>query len=103
LKLIGVMSDQRDPEYPDVPTIADTIPGLTAIGFVSLVAPAGTPPEVVRRICDALNQVLETASVRQRFAELSMPIRVMTPEATKAFVENEERLWWPMVRELEPK
>jgi tripartite-type tricarboxylate transporter receptor subunit TctC len=103
LKLIGVMSEQRDPEYPDVPTIAETIPGVTALGFVSLVAPAGTPPDVVRRLNEALNQVLETASVRQRFAELSMPIKIMTPQETKAFVENEEKLWWPLVRELEPK
>ena len=103
LKLIGVMSDKRDPEYPEVPTIAETVPGITAIGFMSLVAPAGTPSEVVRRLNGALNQALETTSVRQRFAELSMPIKIMTPEETKSFVENEEKLWWPMVREFEPK
>ncbi len=102
LKLIGVMSAKRDPEHPEVPTIAETVPGLTAIGFMSLAAPAETPAEVVRRLNEALNQTLETASVRQRFAELSMPIKIMTPEETRTFVENEEKLWWPLVRELDP-
>jgi len=103
LNLIGVMSEKRDPEYPDVPTIAETVPGLTAIGFISLAAPAGTPAEVVRQLNEALNETLVMPRVRQRFAELSMPIKIMTPEETKTFVEHEEKLWWPMVRELEPK
>ncbi len=96
------MSAKRDPEHPEVSTIAETVPGLTAIGFMSLAAPAGTPGEVVSRLNEALNQTLETASVRQRFAELSMPIKIMTPEETRTFVENEEKLWWPLVRELDP-
>lgn len=101
LKLIGVMSDGRDPAYPQVPAIAETVPGLAAIGFMSLAAPTGTPREVVLRLNETLNQALETASVKRRFAELSMPIKIATPEETKSFVENEEKLWWPMVRELE--
>jgi tripartite-type tricarboxylate transporter receptor subunit TctC len=103
LKLIGVMSREREPDHPEVPTIAKTIPGLTAVGFMTLAAPAGTPGEVVRRLSEALNQTLEMPSVRQRFAELSIPAIVMTPAQTEAYVESEEELWWPMVREFEPK
>jgi tripartite-type tricarboxylate transporter receptor subunit TctC len=102
LKLIGVMSTERDPEYPDVPTIAESVPGLTAVGFMSLAAPAGTPAAVVRGLNEALNWALAMPSVKQRFAELSMPIKIMTPTETKSFVESEERLWWPMVRAYEP-
>jgi len=101
LRLIGVMSANRDPQYPEVPTVAEIVPGLTALGFVSLAAPAGTPGNVVRRLNEALNQTLETTTIKQRFAELSMPIKIMTPEETTSFVENEEKLWWPMVRELD--
>jgi Tripartite tricarboxylate transporter family receptor len=90
-------------DQPEVPTIAEIVPGLTAIAFVSLAAPAGTPGDVVRRLNEALNQTLETTNIKQRFAELSMPIKIMTPEETKSFVENEEKLWWPMVRELDLK
>jgi tripartite-type tricarboxylate transporter receptor subunit TctC len=41
--------------------------------------------------------------VKERFAEFSTSIAIMTPAQTKAFVENEEKLWWPLVRENEPK
>jgi tripartite-type tricarboxylate transporter receptor subunit TctC len=103
LKLIGVMSPERDPDHPDLPTVAETVPGLSAVGFMSLAAPAGTPPDVVQRVSEGLTQVLGTATVKQRFAELGIPAKIMTPEQTKRFVENEEKLWWPMVRELEGK
>src|SRR5215470_9186561 len=64
LRLIGVMSANRDPEYPEVPTIAETVPGLTAIAFVSLAAPAGTP--VIRQLNEALNQTLVMTNIKQR-------------------------------------
>jgi tripartite-type tricarboxylate transporter receptor subunit TctC len=103
LQLIGVMSAQRDPEYPEVPTIAESVPGLTALGFMSLAAPVGTPVAVVRGLNDALNRALALPKVKQRFAELSAPIKIMTPAETKSLIEGEEKLWWPLVRELEPK
>ena len=56
----------------------------------------------VRGVCGADGD-LAMQNVRQRFAELSTPIKIMKPEETKAFVENEEKLWWPFVRELDLK
>jgi tripartite-type tricarboxylate transporter receptor subunit TctC len=85
-----------------VPTIAESVPGLTAIGFMSLAAPAGTPATAVRVLNEALNRTLAAPKVRQRFAELSMPIKTLTPDETKSLVDNEEKLWWPMVRAFEP-
>ena len=102
LKLVGQMSTQREPEFPDVPTVAETIPGLTAVGFMSLTAPAGTPEPIVRRLSDGLRQALDAPSVKQRFAELGVPIRNMTPAQTKAFIENEQKIWWPLVKEFSP-
>jgi tripartite-type tricarboxylate transporter receptor subunit TctC len=102
LKLIGVMSAERDPEYPEVPTIAESVPGLTAVGFMSLAAPTGTPPAAVRALNEALNAALATPSVKQRSVELSSPIKIMTPAETRSFIESEEKRWWPMVREYEP-
>jgi tripartite-type tricarboxylate transporter receptor subunit TctC len=103
LKLIGVMSSERDPSFPSVPTVAETVPGLTAVGFMTLAAPAGTPEPVVRRLSEGLRLALETPSVKQRFAELGIPVTIMTSAQTKTFVENEQKLWWPLVRELEAK
>jgi len=102
LKLIGQMAPQREPEFPDVPTIAETLPGITAIGFMSLAAPAGTPQPIVRRLAQELGNALQTPIVKQRFAELAIPLRPMTPEQTTAFIANEQKIWWPLVKEFSP-
>lgn len=101
--VIGAMSDQREPEYPNVPATTETLPGLTAIGFMSLAARAGTPMPIVAQLNDALRQALETPSVKQRFAEHGIPIKILTPEQTGAFVASEQKIWLPLVKELEGK
>jgi tripartite-type tricarboxylate transporter receptor subunit TctC len=100
LKLIGQMAPARMPEYPNVPTVAETHPGMTAIGFMSLAAPAATPEPILRRLSEGLRLALDSDAVKQRYAELGVPIRNMTPAETKAFIENEQKIWWPLVREF---
>ena len=102
IKLIGQMAPQREPEYPNVPTVAETIPGISAIGFMTLAAPAGTPPVILSRLADGLRQALDSPAVKQRYADLGVPIRNYTPEQTTAFVENEQKIWWPLVKEFTP-
>jgi tripartite-type tricarboxylate transporter receptor subunit TctC len=99
LKLIAVMSPERDPLLPDLRTVAETVPGLAAVGWMSLAAPAGTPERIVRRLSEGLRHALETPSVRQRFEELGAQVKIATPAETKAFVENEQKMWWPIVKE----
>ncbi|MGL4294928.1 MAG: Bug family tripartite tricarboxylate transporter substrate binding protein [Aestuariivirga sp.] len=101
LQLIGVLADERDSDFAAVPTISETLPGLTAVGFMSLAASAQTPVAVVTRLNEALNQALASPPVRQRFAELGLPLSMVTPAQASAFVEQQSRLWLPLVRELE--
>lgn len=101
VKLIGVMSSEPDPDFPDVPTVAATVPGFTALGFMSLAAPTGTPEAVVRRLSEGLHFALETPNVKQRLGELGMHASFLTPTETKAFVENEQKFWWPTVKATE--
>jgi tripartite-type tricarboxylate transporter receptor subunit TctC len=102
IKLIGVMSTQADGLFPDVPVVAATVPGYSAVGFMSLAAPAGTSDRVVQRLNAAVRQALEAPLVAQRFAELGIPRQIMTPAETKAFVDAQAQYWWPLVREFEP-
>src|SRR5215469_13123660 len=102
LKLIGQMAPQREPEYPSVPTVSETNPGISAIGFMTLAAPAGIPESIQRRLADGLRQALDSPAVKKSYADLGVPIRNYTPEQTKAFVENEQKIWWPLVREFTP-
>jgi tripartite-type tricarboxylate transporter receptor subunit TctC len=103
LKLIGVMSPERDLDFPSVPIVATTVPGFSAVGFMSLAAPAGTAESIVRRLNEGLRDALETPSVKQRLADLGMRAKTMTPAETTAFIKNEQKLWWPIVKEHEQK
>ena len=85
-----------------MPTVAETLPGISAIGFMTLAAPAGTPPAILSRLADGLRQALDSPAVKQRYADLGVPIRNYTPEQTAAFVENEQKIWWPLVKEFTP-
>jgi tripartite-type tricarboxylate transporter receptor subunit TctC len=102
LKLIGQMALKREPEYPDVPTVHETIPGISAIGWLNLAAPAATPEPIQRRLAEGLRQALDSPAVKQRYADLGIPLRNLTPAQTKAFIENEQKIWWPLVREFTP-
>ena len=102
LRLIGQMAPQREPEYPSVPTVAETNPGISAIGFMTLAAPAGVPEAIQRRLADGLRQALDSPAVKKSYSDLGVPIRNYTPEQTRAFVENEQKIWWPLVREFTP-
>jgi tripartite-type tricarboxylate transporter receptor subunit TctC len=53
----------------------------------------------VRRLSEGLRDALETPGIKQRLEELGMRATPMTPAETTAFIENEERLWWPIVKE----
>lgn len=101
LKLIGAMSSDRDPDFPAVPTVAETLPGLSAVGFMTLAAPAKTPEPIIRRLNKSLNQALASAPVRQRFAELGVPISIVSPAQASAFVAEQRQIWLPLVKELD--
>jgi tripartite-type tricarboxylate transporter receptor subunit TctC len=103
LKLIGQMALTPEPEFPNVPTVAETIPGISAIGFMNLAAPAATPEPILRRLAEGLREALDSPKVKQRYADLGIPIRNMTPAQTKAFIENEQKVWWPLVKEFSPR
>src|SRR6185312_11112820 len=101
LQLIGAMSARRDPDFPEVPAVAETLPGLTAVGFMSLAAPAKTPEAIVRRLNESLNRALAAPTVKQRFTELGVPMSIMSPAQAVAFVDQQRMTWVPLVRELE--
>lgn len=101
LQLIGAMSSERDSDFAAVPTVGETLPGLTAVGFMSLAAPSKTPEAIVRRLNESLNKALETPIVKQRFAELGVPMSIVSPAQATAFVDQQRAIWLPLVRELE--
>ncbi len=93
LKMIAVASPQRTPSMPDVPTIAETLPGFEAVTWYAIAAPPETPAAIVEKISAAVNEALKDPEVQKRFADLSTEPVGGTPAATAAYFKAEVTRW----------
>jgi tripartite-type tricarboxylate transporter receptor subunit TctC len=101
LKLIAVAAIKRLPNFPSLPTIGETVPGVVSSGWIVLMAPAGTPDRIIRKVNADLRAVVALPDVQERFQGLGTYTRDLTPEQTAEFVRGEEQMWWPIVRRVE--
>jgi tripartite-type tricarboxylate transporter receptor subunit TctC len=98
LKALGVTSAQRLPQFPDVPAIAEVLPGYQSSAWFGLFGPARMPPDLVKRISDAARQAIASAEVKKRIEfEGATPVG-NTPEAFGRFVHEEIVRWAKVVR-----
>jgi tripartite-type tricarboxylate transporter receptor subunit TctC len=93
LKLIAVASPQRVASMPDVPTIAETLPGFASVTWYALAAPPGTPAAIVEKISASVNEALKDPEVQKRFADLSAEPVGGTPAETAAYFKDEVTRW----------
>lgn len=101
LKPLAVSWSKRLPQYPDLPPISDSYPGVELTGWFAIVAPAGTPAEVIARLNREMDKVLKTPEMVKRLEELGFYTDgAETPEATRAFVQEQYALWGKVVREI---
>jgi tripartite-type tricarboxylate transporter receptor subunit TctC len=98
VKLLAVASDKRLPQFPDVATVAETLPGFEATGWFALLARAGTPDSIVQKLNSALRASLDDASLREKFAKLGTLATPMPPTEMQTFIQREEKKWIPVVR-----
>lgn len=95
---LAVTSAKRDSSLPNVPTFAEEgYPQMEAATFTGVVAPVGTPKEIVTRMHDALAKVLKEKDVMERFAGIGAEARSSTPEAFGAYLKNEYDKWAPVI------
>jgi tripartite-type tricarboxylate transporter receptor subunit TctC len=97
---IAVASAQQLPEFPGLPTVAETIPGFTATGWQILVAPVGTPEPIIRKVSDALTKVVNDPDIKQKLAKLGSYTREMTPAEATDFVQREQQTWKPVLQKM---
>ena len=93
LKLIAVGTDKRMSALPDVPTIAETLPGFASAAWFAVVAPPKTPPPIVARISADIAEAIRQPDVRKRFDDLSADPVGGTPAETAAFIKAETARW----------
>ena len=79
VRALGVTSQQRTPLAPELPAIAEFVPGFEAIGWYGLVAPAKTPPDIVAKLNAELVKLMGSADFRERLATMGA-----TPTGTSA-------------------
>ena len=99
LRALGVTTKERAPSFPDVPTIAETIPGYETYTWNALFAPAGTPKEAIDRLNAAAKTALADPAVAERMKEFSATIVASTPEELATHVTAELAKWGPIVKD----
>ena len=100
LRALAVSSATRIAVLPDVPTFAESgFPGVEDYTWIGMFAPAGTPPAIVQRLNETLNQMLRDPDLRERLAALAFEPGGGTPQAFAAYVKAEIAKWGKVVRE----
>lgn len=100
IKLIAVASAKRLKEFPDVPTVAETIPGFQATGWAVLVAPVGTPATIIGKVSDDLRKVTADPELAAKLAALGSYPNPMTAAEATAFIHKQQQMWQPVLDEI---
>jgi len=99
LRALAVTSDKRVAALPDVPTLAESgLPGFNAISWIGILAPAGTPPDLVERIAADVRAVLSDEAVKARFAALGGVPHAMSPQEFKKLIADDRARYGELIR-----
>jgi tripartite-type tricarboxylate transporter receptor subunit TctC len=100
LKALGVTDTKRSKFYPDVPTVAESgVPGYESVGWFGLLAPAGTPPQIIKQINQAIVAAMETHEFRDHLATLGAEPKPQTPEEFGRYINADVAKWSKLVKD----
>ena len=99
LRVIGVCTEKRTQLAPDLPTLAETIPGLYANAWYGLFAPAGTPREIINKLYAEISKSLESAEMKERFAVLGVEPAPSTPDQLASLMQTDLVRWAKIVKD----
>jgi tripartite-type tricarboxylate transporter receptor subunit TctC len=91
---------KRLPNFPGIPTVGETVPGYTAIGWAALTAPIGVPDAIVDKINTDMNKVMMRPEVVKRLQDIGAYMVPMSRTELAAFIKKEQDQWHPLVREI---
>jgi tripartite-type tricarboxylate transporter receptor subunit TctC len=97
LRALGVASLQRWPGVPDIPAIAETVPGFESIGFYGISAPKGTPPEIVETLNKAVGEALKDPKLVEQLSTFGGIPKPMTPAEFGKLISDETEKWRKVV------
>ena len=97
---LAVASPKRLASFPNVPTVAETLPGFEAGGWQVVLAPAGTPDAIVQKVNADLIKALSDPDTRKRLARFHRDERLLSPAETAAFIQGEQKMWAPVLKQI---
>ncbi|AEG92325.1 Bug family tripartite tricarboxylate transporter substrate binding protein [Ramlibacter tataouinensis] len=98
VRALGISSPQRSPAYPDIPAIAEAVPGFEVVAWGGLVGPANLPREIVQRLNSEIRTALATPAVQERFKALGAEAAPSTPEEFRELARSETAKWAKVVK-----
>ncbi|MET0867982.1 MAG: tripartite tricarboxylate transporter substrate binding protein [Pseudorhodoplanes sp.] len=99
VKAIAVTSLQRTPSLPDIPTFDELgLKGYESIGWYGVIAPAGTPPDIIKKLNEAFVETLKEPEVVERIRSVGAEPAPMTPAQFSAFIRNETAKWSEVIQ-----
>ena len=99
LRALGVTDIQRSKFYPDVPTVADTVPAYESVGWFGLLGPAKMPPDIVKAINEVIVTAMQTREFRDHLATLGAEPRPQTPEEFGRYINADVAKWTKIVKD----
>jgi tripartite-type tricarboxylate transporter receptor subunit TctC len=97
---VAVASLDRLPDFKDLPTVAETVPGFLAGGWNVLLAPVGTPDAIIKKTSVDLRKAMDDAELKKKLAKLGAYVHPMTPEQVTAFAQEQQRTWRPIAEKV---
>jgi tripartite-type tricarboxylate transporter receptor subunit TctC len=99
LKALGVTDTKPSKFYPGVPPISESVPGYASVGWFGMLAPAHTPPEVVKKINDAITAAMATDEFKKQLASLGAEAEPQTPDQFSHFINADLAKWAKVMKD----
>jgi tripartite-type tricarboxylate transporter receptor subunit TctC len=103
IRILAVTDSTRSSLLPDIPTVSETIPGLGLNAWIGILAPRGTPPQIVDQLNAGINEALRMPDVHQRFLNAGLEPWIMSRQEMAQFVSQEIVLWKKLIQEANLK
>jgi len=101
---LAVTSAARSPALPDVPTVAESgFPGFEANGWLGILVPNGTPPDVIAKLNSEIAKVMQSAETKKLLLAQGVEARTSTPEQFGAFIKSESAKWGKVIADANIK
>jgi tripartite-type tricarboxylate transporter receptor subunit TctC len=99
LKALAVIGSSRASSLPDLPTVAETLPGFDVSNWIGIFAPAGTPKPIINKLNAEIIKIMQQPAVQKRLETEGAKFKPMTPEAFGAFQKNEALKWAKTIKD----